>query len=128
MTDADGDSKAQTPKVEEVEWCCFTAADAFAALAGGADELFARQLQAVGEVYDKLADRSDPLRCAVCLKPIAALFGPGLIGWAKPVKRDELSAFAICYPCAEDASPDFHQRFLAAIGGEGAYDIPAGRA
>ena len=110
----------------EMEWHCFTAADALAALAGGADELFARQLQAVGAVYDKLADKSDPLRCVVCLKPITA--PPGLIGWVKPVKREEFRPFALCYACAADASPGFHPQFLAAIAGEGAYDIPAGRA
>ena len=31
-----------------------------------ADKLFARQLEAVGMVFDRLADKSDPPRCVVC--------------------------------------------------------------
>lgn len=122
----DPDDGAPSRSVEYLEWRCFSAADALAALAGGADDLFLRQLQAVGAVYDRLADKSDPLRCVVCLKPIGA--PPGLIGWVKPVKQEEVRPFALCYACAEDDSDDFRQRFLAAIGGEGAYDVPAGRA
>jgi hypothetical protein len=53
---------------------------------------------------------------------------PGLIGWLKPVSRDMLGVFALCWPCAMDGSDDFHARFLKALGGEGALEIPAGRA
>ena len=33
-----------------------------------ADKLFARQLKAVGMVFDRFADKSDPPRCVVCLR------------------------------------------------------------
>jgi hypothetical protein len=124
MTEADGETWLRPG--EQAEWSCFTADAAFAALAGGADELFLRQLKAVGLVYDRLADKGDPLRCAVCRTLLAP--PPGLIGYLKPVARDRLFAFALCYPCATDGSADFHQRFIAAIGGDGAYDVSAGRA
>ena len=125
-------SAAKRPRTlgEQAEWNCFRADDALASLAGGADKLFARQLEAVGTVFDRLADKSDPPRCVVCLAGLApdAVSTPALIGWLKPILRDELFVFALCYACATDDSEDFHQRFLAAIAGKGAHDIPAGRA
>ena len=71
-----------------------------------------------------------PPRCVVCLAGLALddTSTPALVGWLKPVLRDEFFAFALCYSCATDDSEDFHQRFLAAIGGKGARDIAAGTA
>ena len=81
-------------------------------------------------VFDGLADKSDPPRCVVCRAGLAPdpMFAPAVIGWLKPISRDDLFVFALCYPCATDGSEDFHQRFLAAIGGKGARDIAAGTA
>ena len=94
------------------------------------DKLFARQLKAVGMVFDRLADKSDPPRCVVCLAGLAPdpISVPAVIGWLKPISRDDLYVFALCYSCATDDSEDFHRRFLAAIAGKGARDIAAGTA
>jgi hypothetical protein len=115
---------------ELAEWNTFNAANAFAALAGGADRLFARQLEAAGMMFARLADKSDPLRCVVCRTGLApdVMSIPALIGWLKPILRDDLYVFALCYACATDDSEDFPERFLTAIAGKGARDIPAGRA
>ena len=81
-------------------------------------------------VFDRLADKSDPPRCVVCRAGLApdAASAPALIGWLKPISRDELFVFALCYSCATDDSEDFHERFLAALPGKGARDIAAGTA
>ena len=95
-----------------------------------ADKLFAQQLEAVGMVFDRLADKSDPLRCVVCRAGLAldATSAPAVIGWLKPISRDGMFVFALCYSCATDDSEDFHERFLAALAGKGARDIDAGTA
>jgi hypothetical protein len=80
-------------------------------------------------VFDRLADKSDPPRCVVCLGGLAldAVSTPARIGWLKPISRDDLYVFALCYSCATDDSEDFHERFLTAIAGKGARTSPPGQ-
>jgi hypothetical protein len=45
-----------------------------------------------------------------------------------PDERARIEVWAQRHSCTTDERDGFHQRFLAALGGQGAYDIPAGRA
>ena len=77
-------------------------------------------------VFDRLADRA--IRSAASSACRRSRPRPASSVGSRPMSRDKLFAFALCYSCPTDDSEDFHERFLAAIGGKGARDIAAGTA
>jgi hypothetical protein len=128
MIETGGDFVLQAGEV--AEWSLFSASEALAAFAAGAHELFRLQGEAIDLIVKRLERGDRLLPCLFCGAPLAldVAAAPGLVGVVRPVKREAIGVFVLCYDCSTDRSDDFRQRLLAAIIGEGAIDIPGGRA